>query len=248
MISPLLRIVMMLSSSDDRVVSCRGVSRVYRGLASGLAFWRGDDGPRVTALSDVSLDVYRGEIVGVAGPSGSGKSTLLHLIAGLDSPTSGVVRVAGVDLGGVSEVERTRFRLEHVGIVFQRFHLLPALSALDNVGLPLIQLGVSRGRRRARAMDLLEMVGLGERAGHKPGQLSGGEQQRVAIARALVTDPDVLLADEPTGELDTRTGGKILGILSEFAGDRGIVVASHDENVHSIADRVIRLRDGRRVE
>ncbi|WP_430540851.1 ABC transporter ATP-binding protein [Natrialbaceae archaeon AArc-T1-2] len=198
----------------------------------------------VTALRDVTLAVEEGEVVGLAGPSGSGKSTILHAVAGLVVPTAGTVSVLGTDLTALSDRERVRTRRRHVGIVFQRFHLLPALSARANVALPLVQAGLPRSRRRERATALLEEVGLGDRVTHLPGELSGGEQQRVAIARALATDPDVIVADEPTGELDTTTGANVLELLTDVGGGRTVLVASHDEATLSVADRVIRLRDG----
>ena len=205
-------------------------------------------GRSVIALRGVSLDVRPGEIVGLEGPSGSGKSTILHAISGLLVPTAGTVELGGVDLTAASDRERTRLRRRHVGIVFQRFHLLPSLSARANVALPLVQAGVSKSRRRERAVELLEAVGLGDRVTHLPGELSGGERQRVAIARALAADPDVLVADEPTGELDTETGRSVLELLSNVGGDRAVVVASHDDATLSVADRVLSLRDGRVIE
>ncbi|MFP9191197.1 ABC transporter ATP-binding protein [Natrialbaceae archaeon A-CW1-1] len=198
----------------------------------------------VTALRDVTLTIERGELVGLAGPSGSGKSTLLHAIGGLLEPTTGVVEVLGTDVTALSTAERTRYRHAHVGFVFQQFHLLPSLSARANVAVPLIQAGVRKRKRHDRADTLLEYVGLGDRLDHRPGQLSGGEQQRVAIARALVTDPDVVLADEPTGELDTETGSQVLDLLGDVAADRTVLVASHDEHALAATDRVVHLRDG----
>lgn len=232
---------------ENAIVACEAVSREYR---SGRSGWlgRGGDRPTVTALAGVTLGVTRGEFVGVAGPSGSGKSTLLHLLAALDTPTAGRVRLDGVETTALSSRERARLRLDTVGIVFQRFHLLSALSARANVAVPLIERGVSRADRRARAEALLDELGLADRASHVPGRLSGGEQQRVAIARALVTDPAVVVADEPTGELDTETGARVLDILEETARDRAVVLASHDERALARADRVVWLRDGRRVE
>jgi len=146
--------------------------------------------------------VTAGEVVGIAGPSGSGKSTLLHLLAGLDTPTEGTITIRDTDIAALSSREQTRFRRDNIGMVFQRFHLLPALTARENVALPLVQAGVARSQRRSRASELLDAVGLADRASHRPGALSGGEQQRVAIARALAADPAVVIADEPTGELD----------------------------------------------
>jgi len=198
----------------------------------------------VRALDGVSLEVRRGEIVGIEGPSGSGKSTLLHLLAALDTPTAGELRVAGEDVGRL-RAGRAKLRLEHVGLVFQRFHLLPSLSARANVALPLVELGWSKRKRRERAEGLLDDVGLGDRATHRPGQLSGGEQQRVAIARALATEPALPIADEPTGELDTATGRQVLDLFESLGEDHAIVLASHDQPTLAIADRVIRLRDGR---
>ena len=247
-------------TSDDRsssaetggcVIQCSGLSHEYasRGGRSGLLPWRSREStPTVSALQSISLQVCRGEVVGIAGPSGSGKSTLLHLIAGLTTPTAGRIELAGTDITTCSERERTRLRHRHIGIVFQRFHLLPSLSARANVALPLVQEGVPRSTRRERATSLLARVGLEDRETHTPGTLSGGEQQRVAIARALAIDPDVLLADEPTGELDTTTGQRVLDAMTDAAADRAAVIASHDDIALSIADRVIRLRDGRIID
>ncbi|MEF8841311.1 MAG: ABC transporter ATP-binding protein [Haloarculaceae archaeon] len=223
----------------EPAVVCESVSREYR---------RGrDGGTRVVALDDVSLSVAPGTFLAVTGPSGSGKSTLLHLLAALDTPSSGRVLLAGTDTAAASERRRTRLRLDHVGVVFQRFHLLPSLSARSNVALPLIERGVPKRERHERAEDLLSRVGLGDRVDHRPGELSGGEQQRVAVARALVNDPDLLVADEPTGELDSETGRVVLDLLGAVAEDRAVVVASHDPAVGERADRHLALLDGRRV-
>jgi len=229
------------------LVRCRDVTRTYRrdGSGSRWRFWReSEPGPTVTALDSVSASFDRGEFVGVTGPSGSGKSTLLHLVGGLDTPTSGAVTFDGVDLATRSERERARVRLDRVGFVFQRFHLLPSVSARANVALPLIEAGMPTRRRQERATELLERVGLGDQLTHAPGALSGGEQQRVAVARALANDPDIVLADEPTGELDTDTGMTVLDLLAELSADRAVVVASHDDRVVGLADRTVRLRDG----
>ncbi|SEH10814.1 putative ABC transport system ATP-binding protein [Natronorubrum sediminis] len=225
-------------------VRLAGVTHEY-----GSSGARGASGPdrTVTALEDVSFDVRAGEIVGFEGPSGSGKSTILHAVSGLLVPSSGTIELLGTPLEGRSSRQRTRLRREHVGIVFQRFHLLPSLSARANVALPLVQAGLPRTVRRERAETLLERVGLAERITHLPGELSGGERQRVAIARALVTDPDVIVADEPTGELDTETGADVLELLTDIGRDRAVLVASHDEPTLAVADRVITLRDGRVV-
>lgn len=204
------------------------------------------DGPTVTALDAVSLTVNAGEVVGIAGPSGSGKSTLLHLLAALDTPTSGSVTIRGTEIAALGSREQARFRRDNIGMVFQRFHLLPALTARENVALPLVQAGVKRSHRRERASELLAAVGLEDREQHRPGSLSGGEQQRVAIARALVADPAVVIADEPTGELDRSTGEQVLNLLTEISDDRAVIVASHDEYTLNRADRVINLLDGAR--
>ncbi len=236
------------------VVRGESLSKTYaRGTASSIASylpWRttGDDRPTVTALADVSITVRPGEIVALAGPSGSGKSTLLHLLAGLEQPDSGRVVFDGTDLTQQSSRESTTHRLHNVGIVFQRFHLLDAFSARTNVAIPLLELGLSKRDRRERATAALERVGLGDRIQHTPGELSGGEQQRVAIARALVTEPTLLVADEPTGELDSEAGRRVLAELESVATDRAVVLASHDRATLEIADRVVELHDGRRVD
>jgi putative ABC transport system ATP-binding protein len=227
-------------SASRPLVACTEVTRRYD--ADGGLF-RSDE-RTVTALDSVSLDAAGGEVVGVAGPSGSGKSTLLHLLAGLDTPTAGRIEIRGTDVGALSARRRTTFRREHVGMVFQRFHLLPALTARENVALPLIQAGISRADRRSRATELLDAVGLGDRASHYPSALSGGEQQRVAIARALAADPAVVIADEPTGELDRETGERVLDLLTDVSDDRVIIVASHDEYTLDRTGRVVNLRDG----
>jgi putative ABC transport system ATP-binding protein len=227
-------------------VACEEVSRTYSRGRSGL-FSRGSS-PTVTAVDGVSLSVKPGEFVGLAGPSGSGKSTLLHLLAALDTPTSGRVVLAGSDTSGRSQRQLTHLRRDHVGIVFQRFHLLPSLSARANVALPLIERGVGKRTRRKRASALLSKVGLGDRGGHKPGELSGGERQRVAVARALIGEPDLVVADEPTGELDTATGESVLSLLAAAADERAVVLASHDQQALDRTDRVIRLRDGQRID
>ena len=201
----------------------------------------------VDALRGVDLSVERGEFVALVGPSGSGKSTVLNLIGGLDRPTGGEVWIDGVELSATDERTLTRHRREHVGFVFQTFNLLPRLTAKENVALPLMFSGVPRRERLDRARALLESVGLGERLTHRPGQLSGGEQQRVAIARALVGHPALLLADEPTGNLDTTTGAEIMALLKDLNQERELtlLVVTHDPEVASFADRIVTLRDGR---
>jgi putative ABC transport system ATP-binding protein len=200
----------------------------------------------VDALRGVDLTIERGEFVALVGPSGSGKSTVLNLIGGLDRPTGGQVWIDGVELSASDERTLTRHRRQHVGFVFQTFNLLPRLTAKENVALPLMFSGVPRRDRLERAKDLLKRVGLGERLNHRPGQLSGGEQQRVAIARALVGRPALLLADEPTGNLDTTTGTGIMALLKELneEGDLTLLVVTHDPEVAAFADRIVTLRDG----
>jgi len=230
------------------LVACSGISRHYgrRSEQGGFFSRRKSDTPTVTALSEINLEISRGEIVGCAGPSGSGKSTLLHILAGLDTPSSGAVVFDGTDLSELSRRARTRHRLDHVGIVFQHFHLLDSLSARANVALPLVERGRPKRERRRRATELLEAMGLGDRITHRPPELSGGEQQRVAIARALVTNPDLVIADEPTGELDTETGDRVLTRFRAVAAElnAAVVIASHDEPTLAIADRLVRMRDG----
>ncbi len=199
-------------------------------------------------LSDVSLAIGRGETVAIMGASGAGKSTLLALLAGLDEPTSGTVRLAGRDITGLDEDGRAAVRARHVGFVFQAFHLVPSLTALENVMLPLELAG--RADARAAARGVLERVGLRERVGHYPRQLSGGEQQRVAIARAFVMRPDVLFADEPTGNLDAATGGRIMDLLFELNATEGatLVLVTHDPALAGRCGRIVRLDAGRVVE
>jgi putative ABC transport system ATP-binding protein len=204
------------------------------------------DGVSVEALRGVSLRINPGEYVAVVGPSGSGKSTLMHLLGCLDRPTSGRLRVGGRDVAALSDSELAELRSHTIGFVFQSFQLLARSTALDNVGLPLVYRGVRRAQRRERASAALNAVGLGHRLGHRPGQLSGGEQQRVAIARALVGEPSLLLADEPTGNLDTRSGAEVMGIFERLVVERGVavVVVTHDPEVAHMARRRIRVRDG----
>jgi putative ABC transport system ATP-binding protein len=200
----------------------------------------------VHALRRVSLEVSSGEYLAVVGPSGSGKSTLLQLIGGIDSPSSGTIEILGTRLDTLSDRELTRLRLARLGFVFQRFHLLPVLTAQENIELPMAEAGVKAGERRARALDLLGYVGLSHRAGHRASQLSGGEMQRVAIARALANRPVLLLADEPTGELDAATGEEILRLFSRLNQEgTTLIVVTHDERLADQAGRVIHMLDGR---
>jgi putative ABC transport system ATP-binding protein len=220
----------------ETVVRVAGLTRRYK-MGDGF----------VDALRGVDLVIGRGEFVALVGPSGSGKSTVLNLVGGLDRPTSGQVWIDSVELSATDERALTRHRREHVGFVFQTFNLLPRLSAEENVALPLMFGGVPHQERLERARALLERVGLTQRLNHRPSQLSGGEQQRVAIARALVGQPALLLADEPTGNLDTATGGEIMALLRELnqESDLTLLVVTHDPEVAAFADRVVTLRDGR---
>ncbi len=201
----------------------------------------------LTVLHDVNFGIEDGEFVAVVGPSGSGKSTLLGLLAGLDRPSGGKVVLDGTDIASLSEDERARLRRERIGFVFQSFQLIPTLTAEENVGVPLELRGDNDARERAR--DLLERVGLADRSGHYPAQLSGGEQQRVALARAFVHGPRILFADEPTGNLDAATGERIMGLLIELNRERGttLVLVTHDTELAGQARRTIRLADGRVV-
>ena len=223
--------------SAPPLVRVRGLSRTY---AVGDV--------RVAALEDVSLDVGEGRFVAVTGASGSGKSTLLNLLGGLDTPTAGTIEVDGVPVSGMDREALARYRRSVAGMIFQSFNLVPARTALENVELPLVFAGVERAERRRRAAALLEQVGLDRRSGHRPAELSGGEQQRVAVARALANGPRLLLADEPTGNLDSATSREIVGLLAGLNRDRGltVVMVTHEEAlVREFAHEVVRLRDGR---
>jgi putative ABC transport system ATP-binding protein len=217
------------------LIDIRDVSRIYR---------RGAD--EVHALEHVSLHIERGRFVALMGPSGSGKSTLLNLLAGLDRPSSGTVEVAGARLNDLSEDELARFRARHVGFVFQFFNLIPVLDALGNVELPLLLTKLGRADRRSRAETALRVVGLADRAHHKPSELSGGEQQRVAIARAVVSDPEILVADEPTGDLDAKNAVEILGLLRELSKefDKTVVMVTHDPRGEAFVDEIHHLDKG----
>lgn len=220
---------------SDLLVSARGLSRHYQAGSEVVA-----------ALDGVDFSVQRGEFVALVGPSGSGKSTLLNLIGALDRPSRGEISVDGLSLSEAPEARRVRHRRERIGFIFQSFNLLPTLSAVENVEAPMMLANVSRRDRRARALSLLESVGLAQRATHRPNQLSGGEKQRVAIARSLANQPPLLLADEPTGNLDSRTGADILALLQSLRADgkTTLVIATHDTKVAANAPRVIHLVDG----
>jgi len=202
---------------------------------------------QIEALRGVSLQVAAGEFVALVGPSGSGKSTFLNLVGGLDRPTGGELWVDGVELSASKEKALTEHRRRRVGFVFQGFNLLPRLTALENVAVPLIFSGVPEGERRGRARELLLQVGLGQRLDHRPTQLSGGEQQRVAIARALVGRPAIILADEPTGNVDSVTGAEIMALLQRLNREQGVtlLLVTHDAEAAAFAGRVVQLRDGR---
>jgi putative ABC transport system ATP-binding protein len=216
------------------VIELRDVTKVYT------------SGPlRVAALRGVSLTIRQGEYVSIMGPSGSGKSTLMHILGCLDVPTRGEYRLAGENVSHMDEVDLAEVRNKSIGFVFQQFNLLPSLSALRNVEVPLAYAGVARSERRRRATAALERVGLGDRVQHRPGELSGGQQQRVAVARALVSDPALILADEPTGALDTASAADVLTLMDEVhAAGRTLVVITHDADVAAAAERTIRIRDG----
>jgi putative ABC transport system ATP-binding protein len=217
------------------IVDAVGVSRVFPMPA----------GP-VTAVRDVSVRIAAGEHIAISGPSGCGKSTLLHMLGCVDTPSSGTLRFAEQDVARLSDAARSLLRLRHIGFVFQRFFLLPMLTAWENVELPLSEAGAARRERRQRTEELLEYVGLAARADHKPAQLSGGEMQRVAIARALANRPRLLLADEPTGELDRATGEQIARLLDKVNADgTALVLVTHDPELADRAQRVLAMRDGR---
>jgi putative ABC transport system ATP-binding protein len=218
------------------VVEARGVSKVYR-----------LEGVEVRALDGVDLEVVPGDSLAIMGPSGSGKSTLLGLLGGLDRPTGGTLRFQGRDVTRLSDDELALVRNRVVGFVFQNFQLLARTPAVGNVGLPLVYRGLGRAERRRLAVQALQSVGLGHRLQHRPSQLSGGEQQRVAIARALVTEPAMLLADEPTGNLDSRSGDEVLDLLARLHDERGVavVVVTHDPGVAGRFRRMVTMADGR---
>jgi putative ABC transport system ATP-binding protein len=223
---------------SSTVVEARNVSKVFPMAAGSVA-----------ALRGVSLRIDAGEYIGVVGPSGCGKSTLLHVLGVVDVPSSGEVLFDDRDVRALSDAARSGLRLREIGFIFQRFFLLPMLSAAENVELPQAEAGVGRAERRARTRELLEYVGLSSRATHRPAELSGGEMQRVAIARALANRPRLLLADEPTGELDQATGQQIVELIDRLHADgMAVVVVTHDPAVAARAARLVRMRDGQIVE
>ncbi|WP_392353712.1 ABC transporter ATP-binding protein [Brevundimonas sp. LF-1] len=225
--------------TNGAILSLRGVTRTYPTAQGGL-----------TVLKGVDLEVMPGEVVGLIGPSGSGKSSLLHAAGLLERPTSGQVLIDGEDVGGLDERARTRLRLHRIGFVYQFHHLLPEFDALDNVALPMRIAGVREGEARRRATEQLTALGLGQRITHQPAQLSGGEQQRVAIARALANSPSLLLADEPTGNLDPTTSQAVFEVLRELAKTTGVaaLIATHNMELAGHMDRVFALKDGHLVQ
>ena len=226
------------TSGRSLVLSARDVRRDYPVV-----------GEPVHAVRGITLDIAAGEYVAIVGPSGCGKSTLLNLLGAIDRPTAGSITIAGRDVSKLTDAEATSFRLTGIGFVFQRFYLMPTLTASENVELPMSEAKVPRVEREARARELLRYVGLEGRAGHRPYQLSGGEQQRVAIARALANKPALLLADEPTGELDARTGTEMIEMFARLNADgTTLVVVTHDEELAQAAKRRVHMRDGEIVD
>jgi len=222
-------------ATDGNLVEIRNVTKIYQ---------QGEI--NVTALNNISLDIQSGEFLALMGPSGSGKSTLLHLIAGIDRPTTGECRVQGVDVTRLSESALADWRNQNVGFVFQTFNLIPVLTAFENVELPLLLTHLDRRRRRRQAETALELVGLADRAKHLPRQLSGGQEQRVAIARAIVADPSLIVADEPTGNLDAQSAQEILGVLKGLRCDAGktVIMVTHDPKAAAFGSRSVHLEKG----
>jgi putative ABC transport system ATP-binding protein len=218
------------------IVSVRGVTREYR-----------VGGEVVRALAGIDLDIFAGEYLSIMGPSGSGKSTLFNMVGGLDTPTAGTVTVQGVTIANLSRIEQARLRNKCIGYIFQSYNIIPVMTAQQNVALPMLLGGMSVPEANRKAAELLAAVGLAERLGHRPEQLSGGQQQRVAIARSFANDPAIILADEPTGNLDTKTGEEIIDRLSKLSRERGVTIisATHDHKMLSVSDRVVTIGGGR---
>jgi putative ABC transport system ATP-binding protein len=220
--------------TTEGVIELERVTKVYRTGSISVA-----------ALRGVSLSIAQGEYVAIIGPSGSGKSTLMHILGCLDTPTSGRYHLAGEDVSRMTETDLAEVRNRRIGFVFQQFNLLPSMTAWQNVELPLVYAGVGRGERKERAMAALGQVGLAGRVHHRPGELSGGQQQRVAVARALVTEPDLILADEPTGNLDSGSAADVMRLMGQLhESGRTLVLITHDADVASAAGRVVGIRDG----
>lgn len=226
-------------SPDEMIVTARNIGKVYR-----------THGIEVPALVDVSLDIGQGEMVAIMGPSGCGKTTLLNCLAGLDTIDMGQITISGSNLASMRDSKRTDFRAQTMGFIFQSFNLLPVLTALENVELPLLVLREKPRIARKRAREMLAMVGLSERERHRPAEMSGGQRQRVAIARALVNDPAIVWADEPTGNLDSEAAASIMELLTTLNRTRGqtLVIVTHAPDIGASADRIVRMRDGRIVE
>jgi putative ABC transport system ATP-binding protein len=224
--------------ADEPIVQVRNVHKY---------FVRGSE--QIDVLNDLSLDVPEGEFLALMGPSGSGKTTLLNLIAGLDQPSEGVIVVGDEIISDMSEAQLARWRTRHVGFVFQFYHLLPVLTAYENVELPLLLLPMSASQRRTQVLNVLDLVGLTDRMRHRPGQLSGGQQQRVGIARAIVTDPTLIVADEPTGDLDYKSADEILNIMTELSRgmSKTIIMVTHDPKSAARASRILQLQKGQLV-
>ena len=223
----------------EPIIKLRNLVKVYH---------VGDE--KLRALDGVNLDVYPGEFLCIVGRSVSGKSTLLNMLAGLEKPTRGAIQIAGERLDKMNESQLVRFRLQHVGFIFQQFNLFPSLTALENVTMPLVYRGVAPKVRKKKALAILKQLGLSTHVKHKPSQMSGGQQQRVGIARALVASPEIVFADEPTGNLDSRTSDEILGLIKEIARKNGatLIMVTHDNSIAERADRVVRLLDGKIIE
>jgi putative ABC transport system ATP-binding protein len=224
---------------SEKLIQCRNLTKSYH---------KGDI--LVTPIENLELELEKGAFLALMGPSGSGKTTLLNLIAGIDSPSSGEILVAGQNIAGMSSGELTRWRRAHVGYIFQLYHLIPVLTAFENVELPLLLTKLTKKERENRVMTALELVGLTDRISHFPRQLSGGQEQRVAIARAIVSDPLIIVADEPTGDLDAQAASQILALLRRLRDELGktIVMVTHDMNAAAKADQILHLEKGRLIE
>ena len=229
----------VMQETKTTVITVRDLYKIYK---------LGDE--RVRALNGVSFDIHKGEFVAIVGTSGSGKSTLLNMLAGLEKPTRGEIVIAGEHIETYNEQELVRFRRDHIGFIFQAYNLMPTLNAIENTEFPLVFRGVSPEVRRKAAIKTLKLVGLSRFMDHKPTEMSGGQQQRVGIARALVVNPEIIFADEPTGNLDSVTTGEVLKLMQGLVHDRKqtLVMVTHDNELASYADRIIRIKDGRKIE